>query len=293
MEKHRVFIERLIQHDGPHESDYPELDAFIQHLHRAVSDGGITPSELADIRSWFGSALSTSTMQGFALAKPHGYAGDFELIDRFYQSYVSPDPQLAAWDRYAQRHAGAQAVRNRKTYFRDLLLRHAHPDRPIAVLNLASGPGRDVFEFFSHHPHLPVTFDCIEQDANAIRYATELCRPFLQHIAFTAANALRFRPSRRYDIIWSAGLFDYFGDATFVRLLSRLAPALAPGGELVVGNFSEQNPSRSYMEFFEWSLQHRSAAQLLQLAERAGFSSTQLTIGSEPQGVNLFLHVAG
>ena len=63
-------------------------------------------------------------------------------------------------------------------------------------------------------------------------------------MSFVQRNALRFRPQRTYDLVWSAGLFDYFEDALFVTTLSRLLKATAADGELVVGNFSTQNPSR-------------------------------------------------
>ena len=75
-------------------------------------------------------------------------------------------------------------------------------------------------------------------------------------------------------------------------MVKRLQVAIAPGGELVIGNFSRANPSRSYMELVgEWNLHHRSEDQLRELALQAGADADQLSVGREPENVNLFLHL--
>ncbi len=72
-------------------------------------------------------------------------------------------------------------------------------------------------------------------------------------------------------MIWSAGLFDYFNNETFVKLIKRLQGYLTPNGEMVIGNFSRNNPHRVYMEIFgEWFLNHRNADELLELAIQTG-----------------------
>lgn len=106
-------------------------------------------------------------------------------------------------------------------------------------------------------------------------------------------NALRFKPEREYDLIWAAGIFDYFDDAKFVSLLSRLRMARKTDGEVVIGNFSTRNPSESYMRIFDWNLFHRDADQLRTLALAAGAPPAAIHIGQEPEGVNLFLHILG
>lgn len=293
LEDHVTYIRRLVERGGPRECDFPELDYWIVDVHTAWQTGKLSDSELAEIRAVFGYALSPSTMQGFALTKPHGYAGDFEVIDRMYQMYVSSDSRLANWDRFFHQHAAPKAVRNRKTYFHRLLDRHSVRKQPLRVLKIASGPGRSMFEWLSAHPNVPVTFECVEIDLNAIDYASRLNERFLDRIAFVRKNALRYRPSGEYDLIWAAGIFDYFDDRTFISLFERLVPALAEGGELVVGNFSDRNPSRAYMELLGgWSLYHRTDNHLMRLARECGVASDRISVGTEPEHVNLFLHVS-
>ena len=218
----------------------------------------------------------------------------YEIIDRIYRQHVSTDPKLARWDRYFHTHAGPKAVRNRKDYFHVLLEQklRTQGDRPLEILVVGSGPGRDLQEFLAAHPDSRVNVECLDIDPRAIAHARELNREFADRMTFRQQNALRFRPTKTYDLVWAAGLFDYFSDHPFELLVRRLISAVASGGELVIGNFSTANPSRAYMEFGEWHLQHRSAETLEALALGCGISPGNIRVGSEPEGVNLFLHLA-
>lgn len=116
---------------------------------------------------------------------------------------------------------------------------------------------------------------------------------FLDRVTFTRMNALKFVPTEPFDVVWAAGIFDYFADDVFQDLVGRLMKALAPGGELVIGNFAEGNPSRAHMELFcDWPLHHRNADGLMALARGCGVDSEAIRVGAEPQGVNLFLHIS-
>jgi extracellular factor (EF) 3-hydroxypalmitic acid methyl ester biosynthesis protein len=113
-----------------------------------------------------------------------------------------------------------------------------------------------------------------------------------ERITFTRANALRFRTTKKYDLVWSAGLFGYFDDRRFVFLLKRLLGFVACGGELVIGNFSDENPTPCIMEIpGDWNLHHRNEARLRRLAESSGIGAQAISVGREPEGVNLFLQI--
>ncbi len=94
-------------------------------------------------------------------------------------------------------------------------------------------------------------------------------------------------------MVWNAGLFDYFDDRTFVVLLIKMKEWCTSEGEIIIGNFNEENnPSRDYMEVFgEWYLHHRTEGRLIQLALKAGFDRANIAVAKEPENVNLFLHI--
>ena len=160
------------------------------------------------------------------------------------------------------------------------------------VLNVASGPARDLFDFFSQKNDRNIFFDNIEFDPLAISYAKNLCKDFLENIEFLHTNAFDFTTNKKYQLIWSAGLFDYLNDKKFIFLLNHIIPLLANDGELVVGNFSSNNPTQAYMEVIgDWKLKHRTPEQLVSLAKVCNFKDSDIRIGQEPEGVNLFLHL--
>lgn len=296
MDQHVAYIEKMVAKGGPAPSDYASFSRWISQVAREFRSGALTQQDLQTLRAAFGEALSTDTLQGFSLQKPHGYPGDYEILDSIYKEHVSDDPKLENWDRFFHVQSAPIAVRNRKAYFVDLLhdVERVHRDKKtIPVLNVASGPMRDVLEFFRSNGHNhSVFFECVDSDEEALCYAQKLCASYLDRIELRQANALRFRSKRKYQLIWSAGLFDYLSEKGFKFLLEHLLSMLREDGELVVGNFSETNPTRDYMEIIGgWYLHHRTAEELIRFAQDCGVDRADIRIGQEPEGVNLFLHI--
>lgn len=286
-----AFLERLCAQGGPEEDDYAMLDEKILQTHAAVETGNTRATDIFQILDKFPDVFSVRTLQGMALRKPHGYAGDFEMIEKIYACHLASEPGLLNWDRYFQSRHAPRAVRNRKAYFHRLL--DALPDG-ASVLKLGVGPGRSMFEWLEANPGRDIAFECVDVDRNAIEYARSLNRKYADRITFHHANVFKFFPEQgaRFDLVWAAGLFDYFDDRTFVTLGSRFLGYVASGGELVIGNFSTRNPTRPYMELFgDWKLHHRSMESLRSLAISIGADPYRIRVGHESEGVNLFLHI--
>ena len=288
-----AFLDQLARKGGPDPCEYEILENWINRIGVSITNGEAEKrGELW--RNLLGiAAASRETMQGFVWCKPHGYAGDYEIIDRIYSQWISPDPRLAKWDYLFHSRQAPKAVRNRKGYFIDWLAdaEHRNAEGLVRVLNVGSGPARDVLEFFESHPKSKVFIDCVDHSVEAITYAEKLCHTWLSRVKFHGANALRFRPPNSPNLIWSAGLLDYLANSLFVRLLNSLWADLLPKGEIGVGNFSPNNSSRHYMEIFGgWRLHHRTAKCLLALATEAGLPESAIEIRLEPERVNLFLH---
>jgi SAM-dependent methyltransferase len=289
------FIRRLCQSGGPQPEDYPALTRCFEDIHDLMKNGTWSDDDLRELWQSLGEPFTVKTLQGFVCAQPHGYAGDFEIIDRIYTRHCAAEDHLKGWDEYFHDQSAPGAVRNRKAYFITLMncLLQNHPSgEPFTVLNIASGPGRDLREFFEQHRgNVPVRFDCVDLDPQAIAYARKLCDPYRGHLRYYQANVLRFQTDRKYRLVWSAGLFDYLTDEAFRYLLRKMATWVEPGGEIIIGNFSPDNPTRAYMEFAKWYLHHRSPEELVNLALKAGLKEASLRVEQEPEGVNLFLRI--
>lgn len=282
-------IRALHQQGGPTKLDYPLLEKTIAELHHSLETEKDYAEVINQVAAFAPGLVNRETMQGFVIEKPHGYAGDFEVIERLYDRYTSD--QYGAWDVFWHAQPAAIAVRNRKQYFKSLMRKTTSAKTDARVLNIASGPVRDLYEFLQENPDSAVKVDCVDQDPNAIRFATERCAQYTKQVQFYCDNALRFESSRQYELVWSAGLFDYFDDAIFVKALQKLLAYTKHGGEVVVGNFSDNNPTKPYMEVMAWHLHHRSQEELVELAVASGVQREHVWIGREPEGVNLFLHI--
>lgn len=285
---HIEFFRTLAEKGGPDPEEYDHLTESYHVLSSAIRKGVISSTELHNIWRYIGQAFSVDTIQGFVANKPHGYAGDFEVIDRIYTFWTSPRKCLEKWDIYFHTLQAPQAVRRRKTYFIDFVNRRDR-ERELHVLNVGCGPARDVFEYLNTYGENCTYFHCIDNDPRAISYARSLCKGS-QQIFFIEKNVFRFRTQKRFSIVWSAGLFDYLNDKAFVFLLRRLFHITEPGGEIVIGNFSPDNTTRAQMEVGEWYLNYRTTDNLIALAGKAGLPMEDVFVEKIYDGILLFLH---
>lgn len=286
-------LQDLLDKGGPDENEYQLLDRVMLMLYQNLNTGLISQDDIDALKCLFTNEYLHETMHGNGYRKPMGYAGDFLLIDRIYTFHKSSHPHFVKWDNYFHYNEAPIAVRNRKEYFKQRMLEKiVSQEEPIKLLDVASGPARDLHELFQQIDKDQLNATCVDLDARAIDYARELCKEEAGQIQFVNKNILRFSTTEKFDVIWSAGLFDYFDHKVFVLAIKKFLSWLKPGGEIIIGNFSEDNSSRGYMELFgEWILIHRSPEQLIQLAKEAGAQDHQIVIESEPLGVNLFMRI--
>lgn len=173
------------------------------------------------------------------------------------------------------------------------------------MLDIACGPCRDVSEAIvaAKHNAGGCHFHCADMDPNAISYAQNVIGSLSRRLSgveaerfptFTweTANAFRMRPDRKYDLTWSAGLFDYLDERTAALLLKKMWGRTREEGEVIVGNFHVSNPDRPWMEWCgNWRLIHRTEEDMLRLCDKAGIPPDAARFHFEPLGVNMFLRV--
>ncbi len=280
----KLFLTYLVDNGGPELRDYEEFTSLVNTL---------DPKYLDEFREVIKPILNVNTLAGRCYIKPFGYPGDFYLIDNIYSYHVNEDKKYRNWDIFFQNLAGARAVRNRKDYFlnqcRNLALKK-HGEKKVLILG--SGPATDVNEFLNTYTGNDIRFDLVDFDQNAIDYSSNKNKKFEKLISYYKVNVLRFEPFKRYDLIWSAGLFDYFRDKHFVYLIRKYINYVAEGGELVIGNFSTENPSKNLMEVIsEWYLNYRTRKDLIRIAGNAGLQNGKVSVEAESLEINLFLKI--
>ena len=270
-------------------------------------------AQLILAKKWFISEFRDFVREGslnrMVMDRPYGYPGDFRIIDHIYQK----DPKTLGFERCMDDHLldspASIATRNRKEDFKNYLIRSIKKlTGEIHIMNLASGPCRDISELLKNHKQNSIFFekkliiDCLDHDTNALTYGKTVLSPLLDELTpnilvrFIKKNALRISLAKniekyiqqKYDIIYSTGLFDYLGGDIAVALLENLKLLLKPNGILIISNYREgfRNLSRVFMDWgVDWQIVYRSQSEFTGLFEKAGFRKSSLQIEYEHQGI--------
>jgi len=239
----------------------------------------------------------------WCLRKPYGYTGDHKIIDDMYQNNPTSSGFVRLIDNYFQMAAICIAVRNRKDDFKKLIAGFVNDrkDNALRLMNLGSGPCRDIKELLESDilKNKKVKFDCYDNDNNAVEYAKKLLSNN-PNVSFTKENALRLAASRdingmitkKYDIIYALGIFDYFNHKISVRLVANLKKLLNPGGIMAISNARDRysNPSLHCMEWMgEWIIIYRTDEEFKNIFIEAGFKESELKVSYEQQGTMQYI----
>jgi extracellular factor (EF) 3-hydroxypalmitic acid methyl ester biosynthesis protein len=278
------FLSELVAKGGPAPDEYQAFTDIVNHL---------KPDQVEQFREIIKPSLNDNTLIGHGFIKPYGYPGDFHLIHNIYKQKATLDPNFKGWDDFFLNQPAAQAVRNRKDFFLNSCRRLEENNlKEINVLILGCGPATDVNQYMTENPYSRIRFNLVDFDQNAIDFAKAQNAKTNGSIEYFRINVLRYKPYKYYDLIWSAGLFDYFKEKHFIYLINKYYKNLAEKGEFLIGNFSHLNPTKRLMEVLsDWYLNHRSRYDLIRMAVEAGVNEDHICIENEELGINLFMRI--
>ena len=104
-----------------------------------------------------------------------------------------------------------------------------------------------------------------------------------------------------FDLVYTAGLYDYIKTYLFdkskgtIALTRNLFHLVKPGGSLIIGNFSENNPRdlRFVMDYiYDWKLIYRNKHEILDFANAIPEAAIcNIQVIEEPLGINYFLKI--
>jgi SAM-dependent methyltransferase len=159
-------------------------------------------------------------------------------------------------------------------YRRNLLRAHVCEvvaTRPAArVLSIGSGHCRELADTPFHRASVPgLEFVALDQDPESCAKVSDI----YSSDAITVVNRSLKRllggalfDQNSFDLVYSAGMFDYLDSPLATRIVSTVAKMLRPGGRLMVANFLPESFGRGYMEaFLDWRLRYRSLQELVDL----------------------------
>jgi extracellular factor (EF) 3-hydroxypalmitic acid methyl ester biosynthesis protein len=241
--------------------------------------------------------------------KPRGYAGDYIMMKMLYlNSYEGDSTFSRLMHKHPVEHPAAQAVRNRRKLitqtFRKAQAEHASNYKRMRILSVACGPAWELQDILvSPDECEKYHFTLLDQDQSALDEAAVLIANLERelktkiHVTYLNESVRTMLKSAtlvekwgRFDFIYSMGLFDYLTPPVATGILGKLFQLLENGGDLLIGNFHDSNPSRCYMEYWlDWVLYYRNEQDFLGLLpDRTGGQATVLFEDTKSQ---MFLHV--
>lgn len=257
----------------------------------------------------FGYFVRKGSLNRWVMDRPYGYAGDHHVLDKIYGNNVETVGFEACMDRYFLDSPASIATRNRKDDFVRIINNFIaqYSEKRIRILNLASGPCRDIKELLaSSRLDKFIEIHCIDHDSRALEYGKNVLGEIPQdgvEIKYFQKNAFRMALNKNigkylpqsYDLIFSTGLIDYFNDSLALGLIKNIKQCLRPSGKMVISNYTEaeRNPSRIFMEWgVDWNIVYRSAEQYLNIFKEAGFIDSCVKLEYERQGLMQYCHAS-
>lgn len=238
-----------------------------------------------------------------AYFKPLGYAGDFEMMNHLYhQEFLGETLFDQCMHAYLINEPAGLAVKNRGSYLTNKIqdeISKVPQTSSLKATSIASGPAVEIQNLIKENAgkDLNLSISFIDQDLAALKHAQKkisiLEQKYQSGIQTTFIHKAikniitRGLPHQDYDLIYTAGLFDYFSDPLAIMTAKKLFSSLKEGGTLIIGNYSKNNPCIPFMGLvLDWHLIYRSEEDLLQMFNGI---SKNIAIEKEPLGVNLFV----
>jgi hypothetical protein len=100
-------------------------------------------------------------------------------------------------------------------------------------------------------------------------------------------DCTKFKSDLKFDLIYSAGLFDYFTEEESKPIIANLFDHLNEGGQLIIGNADINVTGQAIMnELLNWKLIYKSKEQLIRMANDI---SKDISIHTDPFGAFNYL----
>jgi extracellular factor (EF) 3-hydroxypalmitic acid methyl ester biosynthesis protein len=204
--------------------------------------------------------LHEDPMTRRSFEKPRGYAGDAVLLDYIYQE--TDLEQVSSTGRavngYATMRPAACAVRHRRDYIAYQIDRACDGAGPAGgrVLSVACGHLREAQLSAAVRSGALGELVALDADAQSLALVDRAGLDNVRTLELSIGRLLAGRKRLgRFDLVYSAGLYDYLDDGLAERLTTRLFDCLEPGGRLLLSNFLPGVSDAGYMEtFMGWEL---------------------------------------
>jgi len=238
--------------------------------------------------------LNKSKYINRALNKPRGYPGDYLVFENLYDGLITSKGIGRYFDIFALNDLLSQSIINRKNKMKDLIKKNIDGlnKKLITILNVGCGSCREVEELLNEHNFInkKICFDFIDQDTEAIKFAKRKLGKFSKERQFTffQTSALQLFGfgdrgglvlNKKYDMIYSIGVVDYFLDNVLEKFIAYYSSHLNRGGTLIFAICSniENRTYAPMVWFYDWYIYLRNPQDAIGIANTT-FSLSNICI---------------
>jgi len=209
------------------------------------------------------------TARGFF--KPRDRAADAAMFDYIYRPRYQALSEIGEAVHFVTTNLGvAQSIARRRDRFAKAIAQTVRKTRKARILSVANGHLREFDTARCLIDRRDFQVVALDADDASLREAVNANPDFniiplqqpICHFVRQDSDDIKF------DLIYSAAVFDHLPDDEASDLLDRLVERLAAGGRLIIGNFAPENYGRGYMEgMMGWSVICRRELDLERLSD--------------------------
>lgn len=288
--------------------EFKKLEKLFARLESDIKHSNLPPEVLEKQKQAFKrdylKFASASEMQLRVIDWPMGYPGDHLTLENIYKSLpMSPTTFGKYLDWYLFSRTLGIGIRERKNFLSDQLKEnlaiHNHPD--AKVLNLGCGSCRELYQLGLSLNEFQGTIHCTDFDEEALSfsYQTLASRGIdLDRINFQELNVLKLvspefmqKQFGTFDIIYSAGLFDYIKDKGLNKIFRSLYNNLREGGT-IIAPFKDAHYYNTfdYHWICNWNaFYQRSQKEVLELLSRSMPMAKIKIMPTKTRSINFFI----
>lgn len=205
-----------------------------------------------------------------SFSKPRGYPGDAVLLDFIYrhpckrQELRKVSPVGKTIYEYLVNRPAADSVRWRRELLSQLIDETASRVKNAEILSVASGHLREAEYSNAVKNNRIQRIVAFDQDPDSLKTVQEEKNGSrIECVSGTVKDLIKRKVQiGKFDLIYSAGLYDYLPDGAARLLTKGLFQMLKENGRLLIANFLPSNADSGYMEaFMGWELLYRTRDQ--------------------------------
>ncbi len=244
--------------------------------------------------------IHQSPFTGRAFSKPRGYPGDAVILDFIYgQLPVTQEEYGIGADLYHHweyETPSCRSVRARRDLLAARVDELAEQMKSPRILSIACGHLREAQLARAVKEGRVGEYVGLDQDEDSLAVVhAEQQTHAVKAVKGSVRSLLTGKHDfSDFDLVYSAGLYDYLAEPVAIRLTQTLFQFLRAGGKLLIANFAPELRDIGYLEaFMDWRLIYRSEAEVESFASTIPPSEiSEMKCFREKNGNIVFLEIA-